>query len=121
MTTVIVDHQPSRVIVYHAIPTVSLVDSPETLEVRIQHTSIEVTGPMGPAGPQGPPGVSSPTHRYVQVTPAATWLIDHSLTYLPSVTCVDVSGNSIRGEVDYGPSRVTVSFSEPVAGEASLS
>jgi len=62
-------------------------------------------------------------YRYVQATAATVWLINHSLTYRPSVTVVDSSGRvMIPGSVEYpSASSVKLTFSAAVGGEAYLS
>lgn len=65
-------------------------------------------------GPQGQPG----EHRiWNQVSPSAMWVIDHSLSYLPSVTTLDSSNQQIYGDVSWPlATRVVVAFGAPESG-----
>lgn len=104
-------------------------------------------GPEGRVGPAGPPGerakslydiwleqgnpddpalffqtVHSVGYRFVQLTPATVWYVEHPLqTGMPSVSLVDSNGEEMYGDVAYlPPHNLTISFTTPVAGEAYL-
>lgn len=58
---------------------------------------------------------------YTQSTPATTWEIIHTLDKYPSVTIFDTNDDVIIGEAHYNsPDKVTLTFSEAVAGRATL-
>lgn len=72
----------------------------------------------------GFPGVTPATISYThtQGVAAATWTIDHPLTFRPSVTVVDSTGRQVEGDVVYTDAdTVTVTFSGAFAGAAYLS
>lgn len=66
-------------------------------------------------------GEATTTYVHVQDIPAAVWVMDHPLTYRPSVTLLDSSGAQVLGDVTYEPGRVTARFSAPFAGLAPMS
>src|SRR5262249_33930342 len=96
-------------------------------------------GVEGEVGPQGPPGQGVASggapgdvlvktgdgdfdtewqtppdlaYRYIQVDAAATWTIDHPLTFWPNVTVVDSTGRVVVPEIDYtSSSEVVLTFS----------
>lgn len=52
----------------------------------------------------------------------ATWVINHTLNFMPNVTTTDLSGQEIQGTLQYiSPSVIHVVFSTPVSGWAYLS
>lgn len=58
---------------------------------------------------------------YTQSTPSATWEIIHSLDKYPAITVMDTNNDVMVGEAHYNsPDKVTVTFSEAVAGKATL-
>lgn len=68
------------------------------------------------------PGPPNTYLRYIQGSPAATWIIDHALGRYPAVMVTDSAGSVVEGEITYdSPARVTLTFSAPFAGEAYLS
>ena len=90
------------------------------------------TGPQGPPGPQGVQGEVGPqgvpgdaadgSFVYEQVEPSATWTINHALTFQPSVTVVDSSGNEVVGRVRYVDSdTIVVEFDAAFGGKVYLS
>lgn len=78
------------------------------------------TGPEGPAGPAGPGGGGY--FAYIQISPAATWIINHNLGRLVHVTLLD-SGNDIAyADVIQGTlNQATIVFAVPTVGSAVLS
>lgn len=68
-----------------------------------------------------PGGVASYTHY--QTSPAATWTINHPLTFQPNVTVVDSFKREVwPGEIEYlTPSVIRIFFSASIGGEAYLS
>lgn len=58
-------------------------------------------------------------YRHVQITPAATWSVAHSLGKFPSVAVVDSSQRLVLGDVRYvSLNLVEITFSAPFSGEA---
>ena len=100
-------------------PIVVEVTNPELVfDIDAPTLVLEVvsTGPQGPAG-------SSSSFVFTQVTPAATWTINHGLNATPvSCTVVNVAGFQIVAEVEHKPSglQTIVRFASPVAGSARL-
>jgi hypothetical protein len=81
------------------------------------------TGAQGPAGPTGSAGeATNAFQRYVQIIPAANWVVTHTLGGYPSVTVVDSSGRVVVGEVTYVSStEISIDFSAAFGGELYLS
>ena len=79
-------------------------------------TEVVVCTP-GPPGPVGPTGASGGHFTFVQSTPEAVWVVDHTLETFPSVTVVNYSGETVEGDVTYeSNSRVVVRFSAAFSG-----
>ncbi len=96
------------------------------------------TGPEGPQGLQGEQGIQgiqgiqgvkgdtgeTPTIAYThsQGSVSSLWVINHGLSFQPSVQVVDSAGTTIEGVVNYNSStQLTVEFSVAVSGTAYLS
>lgn len=80
------------------------------------------TWPMPGVPLQGPPGPSSGSYEHQQISPAATWVIDHPLTYRPNVSVIDSAGFEILADVSYPlVNRVVIEFSSQLGGTALLS
>lgn len=72
-------------------------------------------GPPGPAGQGG----GSVGYEHTQLSPAATWNINHNLGYRPSVSVFSVGGVEVNAEVVHLSNNQTqVSFNTPYAGFA---
>ena len=57
--------------------------------------------------------------RYVQTSPADTWVISHGLSFFPNVTVADSTGREVVGDVSYpDPDTVVLTFSAAFSGEA---
>lgn len=66
-------------------------------------------------------GAVSGTYVHTQLTPAATWTINHALAKFPAVAVVDSGGTVVEGDVAYpSDGTVVVSFSAPFGGVAYL-
>ena len=83
-------------------------------------------GDLGPMGPQGPQGVAGETqviaYTHNQSAVSDTWIINHGLSFQPSVQVVDSAGSTIEGVVNYNSSsQLTVQFSVALSGTAYLS
>lgn len=63
------------------------------------------------------------SYRHVQSSAATTWLIDHNLGFMPSLTVVDSAGTEVfPGTVEYlTTSTIRLTFSAAFGGEAYLS
>jgi hypothetical protein len=68
-----------------------------------------------------PPPPAPRSFDFHQSTPAAAWIIHHELPGKPSVDIVDVSGESVIGDIAYpNDGLIVVTFLLPVAGTAHL-
>lgn len=66
--------------------------------------------------------VNVPGYVYDQLAPSAEWVIPHNLTFKPSVTVINGSGEVVHGEVQYtGAQEITVRFTVPFSGQVYLS
>ena len=80
-----------------------------------------VKGDKGGQGDRGLPGAASPTYVHDQTVPLDVWVINHSLSKFPSVTCMDSAGDEIEGILSYDSlDRVTVTFGAATGGKAYL-
>lgn len=62
------------------------------------------------------------TYRHVQSIPEAEWVITHGLGFRPNLVVMDSAGNVVEGNITHLDSnQLTVTFSAPFGGEASLS
>ncbi len=67
------------------------------------------------------PGPPNTFYRFTQAVPASLWDITHSLGRKAAVTVTDSAGTPVEGEVEYvSNDRLTITFSSPFAGEATL-
>lgn len=82
-----------------------------------------VAGPQGIQGPQGNPGPSIPVaYVHTQSTPAATWTINHGLSFRPNVAVIDSANDMVEGDVSYpSATQIVLKFSGAFAGSAFLS
>lgn len=56
---------------------------------------------------------------FTQSSASSTWVINHSLGKLPSVTVVDSSGNTVVGDITYNNNnQLTLTFSAAFTGTA---
>jgi hypothetical protein len=94
------------------------------VQPEINLVSVAAPGPPGPAGLQGPPGVPGGSRfNYEQATPAAVWVIEHNLGYKPLFATVIVAQVDVTDGVEIfhiDDNNLTISFSQPVAGEAAF-
>jgi len=69
--------------------------------------------------------IADPNLGYVhdQGIASDTWIIEHNLGFIPSITVVDSAGSVVEGSYDYSAngSTVTVSFNGATTGKAYLS
>jgi hypothetical protein len=81
-----------------------------------------VPGPQGPQGPQGPPGDSASRYEHEQITPAATWIINHNLGHTAPCQLFNTDNEIVYADVVQGTlNTTTVTFPAPIAGKAVLS
>jgi hypothetical protein len=83
-------------------------------------------GDIGPEGPQGEQGIAGETqiiaYTHNQTAVSSTWVIEHNLSFQPSVQVVDSAGSTVEGVVNYNSSsQLTVQFSVALSGTAYLS
>jgi hypothetical protein len=83
-------------------------------------------GDIGPEGPQGEQGIAGETqiiaYTHSQTAVSSTWVIEHNLSFQPSVQVVDSAGSTVEGVVNYNSSsQLTVQFSVALSGTAYLS
>ena len=83
---------------------------------------VEVAIP-GIQGPQGPPGSGGGAGSTVitQSTPAATWILSHTIGRVPAVSVYLASGEQVDTDVVASASTVTVTFATPQTGFVILS
>jgi hypothetical protein len=68
-----------------------------------------------------PSDATDKTFEYTQVSPAATWNIQHNLNKFPSITVIDTLDTVVVGEYTYiDNNNVTLTFSAGFAGKAYL-
>jgi hypothetical protein len=61
------------------------------------------------------------TFQWVQAAPAAVWVINHGLNYVPDVSILDTANQELFGQVDVvDANNITITFSSPQAGTAYL-
>jgi hypothetical protein len=93
--------------------------SQEVVVSGLTTIGIVSVGVQGPPGADGPPGAA---YVYQQVTPSASWLVDHQLGYFPNVTTVDTTDRMVQGDVTYvDQNTLTIDFSAAFSGKAYLS
>lgn len=81
---------------------------------------LPVAGADGPPGPAGPGGGGY--FEYVQIVPAATWIIDHNLGRKVQVSLFDVTGTVRYADVHHGTiNQATIVFPGPDVGSAVIS
>lgn len=75
----------------------------------------------GDIGSGGGTGTAPPYYLHNQTTPAASWVIDHGMGRLPSVTVIDTTQRLCDGDVTYdSDTQVTLTFFAAFAGVAYL-
>lgn len=93
--------------------------SPEVVAVYVTDTEV-VQVSTGEIGPPGPPGAAGSGYPIAQPTPAGTWILNHPLNRLPSVTVYDTTGQEVVPDVYVTSTTVTLVFATPTAGTAVL-
>lgn len=77
---------------------------------------VAASGPQGPPGPRGPAG--GETLTFEQLTPAATWIIQHNLGRAPLIDLY-IAGELAEADVIASDANTTtIIFSQPHAGIA---
>lgn len=68
------------------------------------------------------PEVTAASFTHRQDVPAQIWEFDHPLLFIPAVTVIDSSGDTVLGDVELpSASSVRVTFSVPFSGSVYLS
>lgn len=66
--------------------------------------------------------VNTPGYIFDQLSPSSTWVVLHNLSFKPSVTVLNGSGEVVHGEVQYtGAQEITIRFTAPFTGQVYLS
>ena len=86
-----------------------------------------ILGPQGPPGPQGnkgdtgSQGPAGATYTHNQLSPAAEWVVLHSMNKYPSVMVVDSGDTVIDPDIKYdSPVQLRAIFGAPTSGKAYL-
>jgi hypothetical protein len=94
-------------------------------EIRVDIEQIEGAGAAGAtmiltrSGWQLPGGGAAQVYEHEQVTPSATWVIEHGLAYDPNVTLIDSTGAEFWADhVLHEAGVVTVTLSGATGGRA---
>lgn len=84
---------------------------------------LDFTIPRGDKGETGDPGLTQTiAYTHAQGSVSSLWVINHNLSFQPSVQVVDSAGSTIEGVVSYNSStQLQVEFSAAVSGTAYLS
>lgn len=78
---------------------------------------VAATGRPGPSGADG----ASIAHNHVQSSPSDTWLINHNLNFLPSVSLRSAGGVEMVADIVHvSVNQTVIHFVVPVAGTARL-
>lgn len=95
---------------------IEITENPVTVGIIDKKVVVEL-GVTGPQAAQEPLG-----YVHHQSSASTTWVINHNLSFIPSVTIVDSSGNVVEGSYNYPDvDNVIANFSSSFAGEAYLS
>jgi hypothetical protein len=96
--------------------------TPPLFQVVLPNSPVVQVFPAGgPPGPPGPPGPSGNTFRYSQMTPSATWVVNHNLGKHPSVTIVLDGQGWVISDIDYlDDNNISIQFPTPVTGTADM-
>ena len=98
-------------------PSVETIRPDGTLQGIARVSAVEVLQGAGAIfNFSGGPGAVT----WVQATPAATWIIPHSLGRLPHVTLYDAGGTQIESDVTATTAVVNVVFPNALTGSAIL-
>lgn len=84
---------------------------------------LDFTIPRGDKGETGDPGLTQTiAYAHSQTAVSSLWVINHNLSFQPSVQVVDSAGTTIEGVVNYNSStQLQIEFSNAVSGTAYLS
>lgn len=94
------------------------VEVPE-VDVSVEEPVVAALVVAGPPGPPGPMGVAGFVHA--QETPAATWIVSHTLGRVPFSSELTVGGEIVHSDITYPDvSTAVVTFASPQAGTLRL-
>lgn len=92
------------------------------LDSQVITVELGTSGPQGPKGEDGLGTAADVSHVYDQAVASDTWTITHTLSFYPSITVVDSSGNVVEGSYEYqDENTIIASFSGAFSGKAYLS
>jgi hypothetical protein len=79
--------------------------------------AVSTSGPQGPPGPAGPVGGSPLV--FTQITPAASWAVNHNRGRRVSVTVLSPGGVEVDAAVtNVSDNQVQIDFAAPASGQA---
>jgi hypothetical protein len=59
--------------------------------------------------------------RHIQSLNSSSWIVTHNLGFRPSVTIIDLDGDTVNGNIIYNTTnQLTLTFAQPIKGEAYL-
>ena len=59
--------------------------------------------------------------RHIQSSNSTNWIVTHNLGFRPSVTIIDLDGDTVNGNIIYNTTnQLTLTFAQPIKGEAYL-
>lgn len=77
---------------------------------------------VGPIGPIGPSGSAAASYFHDQVSPSATWTINHNLGFRPNVSAFDSGGSEVEGDIQHvDVNTLILTFNAAFGGKATLS
>jgi hypothetical protein len=109
----------SQISVENSEVTVEVIDQ----QIRVMAIERPTIVTLGTSGPQGPAGETQVVaYVFTQNSPATTWIINHGLDFIPSITVVDSAGSVVEGDYSYpNGNTIIATFSGAFAGKAYLS
>lgn len=95
--------------------------SPFEFDIEVTGATPVVLVPSGVPGPPGADGNSFAGFVHTQATPAATWVVTHTLGRFPFSALVTINGEVVIPDVTFtDSSTVVVTFASPAVGALRL-